>query len=224
MKSKVKTLYTACFVLIALTLAMVLAALPFLPDSIPAHYNAAGMADRWGSKYEILIFPAFIIPYGVIWMACGRSLWRGQRERASELIWVIGGVVQLIVFVALQLYFLYADFRQVEHLGFLPVDIHRLLCAGCGLGLIALGNWMPKLKQPGPMGLRTPWSMKNEAVWRRCQRFGGWSFAAAGAASIAAALLVGGVWCWLWMTLALIAAGAAGAAYSWRIAKAIPND
>ena len=219
MKSKVKALYTISILLTALSLILPLAALPFLPDAIPAHYNAAGMVDRWGSKYEILIFPAFIIPCGVIWTACGRLHWRGQEEQASELVWLIGGVVQLIVFAALQLYFLYADFRQAEHLEFLPVDIHRFLCAVCGLGLIALGNWMPKLKQPGPMGLRTPWSMKNETVWRKCQRFGGWSFAAAGAASIAAALLVGGVWCWLWMTLALIAAGAAGVVYSYHVAK-----
>lgn len=222
MKSKVKALYMISALLTVLSLIVPLAALLFLPDSIPAHYNAAGVVDRWGSKYEILIFPAFIIPYSVIWTACGRLQWRGQEEKASELIWIIGGVVQLIVFVALQLYFLYADFRQVESLGFLPLDIHRLLCAGCGLGLIALGNWMPKLKEPGPMGLRTPWSMKSETVWRKCQRFGGWSFAAAGAASIAAALLVGGVWCWLWLTLALIAAGAAGVVYSYRVSKAGP--
>lgn len=222
MKSKVKILYTISILLTVLSLILPLAALLFLPDSIPAHYNAAGVVDRWGSKYEILIFPAFIIPYSVIWTACGRLHWRGQGEKASELIWIIGGVVQLIIFVALQLYFLYADFRQVERLDFLPIDIHRFLCALCGLGLIALGNWMPKLKQPGPMGLRTPWSMKNETVWRKCQRFGGWSMAAAGVASIAAALLVGGVWCWLWMTLALIAACAAGTVYSYRIAKAEP--
>ena len=219
MKSKVKALYTISILLTALSLILPLAALPFLPDAIPAHYNAAGMVDRWGSKYEILIFPAFIIPCGVIWTACGRLHWRGQEEQASELVWLIGGVVQLIVFAALQLYFLYADFRQAEHLRFLPVDIHRLLCAVCGLGLIALGNWMPKLKEPGPMGLRTQWSMKNETVWRKCQRFGGWSFAAAGAASIAAALFAGGAWCWLWMTLALAVAGAAGVVYSYHIAK-----
>ena len=221
MKSKVKVLYTISVLLTVLSLIVPLAALLFLPDSIPAHYNAAGVVDRWGSKYEILIFPAFIIPCGVIWTACGCLHWRGQGEKASELIWIIGGLVQLIVFLTLQLYFLYADFRQAEHLGFLPVDIHRLLCAGCGLGLIAMGNYMPKLKQPGPMGLRTPWSMKNETVWRKCQRFGGWSFAAAGAASIAAALLVGGVWCWLWLMLALIAAGAAGTVYSYRAAKTL---
>lgn len=28
-----------------------------LPVQVPAHYNAAGEIDRWGSKWELLIFP-----------------------------------------------------------------------------------------------------------------------------------------------------------------------
>ena len=224
MKSKVKPLYTISILLTILSLIVPLAALLFLPDSIPAHYNAAGVVDRWGSKYETLIFPALMLPYGALWLGTCRLAREFPSGEVAERLLVIGGIIQFAVFDVMILYFLYADFRQVEHLGFLLLDIHRLLCAGCGLGLIAMGNYMPKLKEPGPMGLRTPWSMKSETVWRKCQRFGGWSFAAAGAASIAAALLVGGVWCWLWMTLALIAAGAAGVVYSWRIAKAIPND
>ncbi|MED4206880.1 DUF1648 domain-containing protein [Neobacillus mesonae] len=35
-----------------------------LPDEVPGHYNAAGEVDRWGSKWELLIFPfigAFIL-------------------------------------------------------------------------------------------------------------------------------------------------------------------
>ena len=101
----------------------------------------------------------------------------------------------------------------------MPLDLNQLLCGVSGLGLIALGNWIPKLKEPGPVGLRTRWSMKSTAVWRKCQRFGGWSFAAAGAGSILAALLAEGVWCCVWMVLALTAAGIAGAIYSWYAAK-----
>ncbi|MEA4821717.1 MAG: DUF1648 domain-containing protein, partial [Erysipelotrichales bacterium] len=37
----------------------------FLPDSIPAHYNALGEIDRWGSKYEMIIIPiASLVMYG----------------------------------------------------------------------------------------------------------------------------------------------------------------
>lgn len=223
MDKKMKTLYAVSNLLILLTLIAPLAALPFLPDRIPAHYNAAGVVDRWGSKYELLIFPAFLIPYGAVWTAFGR-LWRGQTEKTAELLWMIGNIVQFAVFDFMVLYFLYAGLRQVENLGFLPLDLNRLLCGLSGLGLIALGNWMPKLKEPGPVGLRTPWSVKNTAVWRKCQRFGGWAFAAAGVFSVGAALLAPGAWCWLWMTLALAAAGIAGAVYSRRAASATPDE
>ena len=35
-----------------------------LPEEVPAHYNAYGAVDRWGSKWELLLLPgigAFIL-------------------------------------------------------------------------------------------------------------------------------------------------------------------
>src|SRR5699024_12769164 len=29
-----------------------------LPTEVPAHYNAAGVVDRWGSKWELIILPS----------------------------------------------------------------------------------------------------------------------------------------------------------------------
>lgn len=219
---KPRKLYTAAFLLTALSLILPLAALLFLPDAIPAHYNAAGAVDRWGSKYEVLIFPAFILPYSAAWTVCGRAIWRSHAEKASELIWMIAGVVQLVVFAALQLYFLYASFQQAADLSAVPVDLNRILCIVSAAGLIAMGNYLPKLQKPGPTGLHTPWSMSSEVVWRKSQRFGGWAMVAAGAVSMAAALFAGGLWCWLWLALSVGAACAAGAVYSCRAAKAGP--
>lgn len=221
---KLKRLYIAAVLLLALELILPLAALPFLPESIPAHYNAAGQVDRWGSRYEVLLFPLLMLPFGALNLGVARMARGFSSGKMAELVLVIAGIVQFVVFDAMILYFLYADFQQTENLAFLPVDLHRLLCAVTGLGLIALGNYIPKVKEPGPVGLRTPWSMKNEAVWRRCQRFGGWAMAAAGAASIAAALLAGGAWCWLWTVLAALAACAAGTVYSWYAAKTTPEE
>lgn len=205
-----------------LGLALVLAALPFLPDPIPVHYNAAGAVNRWGSKYEMLVFPGIMLPFGALWLGTCR-ICRGFGE-TSERIMLLSGAAMFAVFDLMAAYFLYAGFRQAERLSDIPLDLHQLLCGVCGLGLIALGNWMPKLREPGPVGLRTPWSVKNTAVWRKCQRFGGWSFAAAGAASIAAALLAPGAWCRLWTTLALAAAGIAGAVYSRHAAVTTPDE
>ena len=219
MNKTLKKMYTACVLLILLTLILVLAALPFLPDRIPAHYDAAGVVNRWGSKFEMLIFPGLVLPYGALFLGTCRMCREFSSGELGARIIVIGGIVQFAVFDLMTAYFLYTSFRQVEILAFMPLDLNQLLCGVSGLGLIALGNWIPKLKEPGPVGLRTRWSMKSTAVWRKCQRFGGWSFAAAGAGSILAALLVEGVWCCVWMVLALTAAGIAGAIYSWYAAK-----
>ena len=60
MKTK-KIIY---FALMFLPLIITLVVLPFLPEQIPAHYNFAGEIDRWGSKYETLLFPAITILMG----------------------------------------------------------------------------------------------------------------------------------------------------------------
>ena len=59
------------FLLMFLPLLITFCARPFLPEQVPAHYNFEGEVDRFGSKYETLIFPVCTILMGVfmLWMA-----------------------------------------------------------------------------------------------------------------------------------------------------------
>lgn len=38
--------------------------LPFIGSKIPVHYDALGNINRWGSKYELLLYPIVIIAFG----------------------------------------------------------------------------------------------------------------------------------------------------------------
>ena len=42
-----------------------------------------------------------------------------------------------------------------------------------GVVFIILGNIMPKLKVNSVLGFRTKWSMKNDEVWKKCQKVSG---------------------------------------------------
>ena len=44
-------------VLMALPILVTLALLPSMPDQVPMHYGFDSQVNRWGSKYEMLIFP-----------------------------------------------------------------------------------------------------------------------------------------------------------------------
>ena len=50
-----------------LSLVFTTVVLLFMPDSVPMHYDIAGEIDRWGSKYENLLFPAIILLMSLLW-------------------------------------------------------------------------------------------------------------------------------------------------------------
>ena len=55
--------------------------------------------------------------------------------------------------------------------------------------MVALGNYLPRVKPNYTFGIRMPWTLASEDNWRRTHRFAGPVFVAAGAAMLAAALL-----------------------------------
>ena len=130
----------------------------------------------------MLIFPGLVLPYGALFLGTCRMCREFSSGELGERIIVIGGIVQFAVFDLMTAYFLYTSFRQVEILAFMPLDLNQLLCGVSGLGLIALGNWIPKLKEPGPVGgsAAGPSRRRGRAAswppcwWRACGAAYGW--------------------------------------------------
>jgi uncharacterized membrane protein len=52
--------------LLGLTIYLVLSNYSTLPDTIPTHFNTQGVADDWGSKTTIFIFPAIAFPIYIL--------------------------------------------------------------------------------------------------------------------------------------------------------------
>lgn len=195
MKTK-KTLY---WILMLLPLAVVLVALQFLPDQIPAHYGIGGQVDRWGSKYETLVFPALTAAFGGVMLAVAKYASRQEENGTNnEGAVLMTGLFAMLLFNAMTLFFLFLDFRKIEDLSAAPVDVYQLLFGILGLGMVVIGNIMPKVRMNSVVGLRTPWSRKNEAVWKKSQRFGGISFILGGLATVLVSLLTKGFSCFLW--------------------------
>ena len=169
MKNK-KTLY---FVLMFLPLIITLVALPFLPEQIPAHYNFAGEIDRWGSKYEALLFPATTILMGffMLWMAKIAAKQEESGSNNEKIVFYTGMGISLW-FTAMHTFSLYKAFAAAGSMGYsVEADINRIFCILLGISLVIIGNFMPKLRNNSIIGLRTPWSMKNDTVWKKCQLF-----------------------------------------------------
>lgn len=171
---KNKKLY---YFLMFFPLFVVLALLQLLPDKIPAHYGISGEVDRWGSKYETLIFPAITIIFGFIMLIVTK--YASKQEKVgnnNQKIGTLTGILSLLLFNIMTFYFLYADFNKIKNLNSIPIDLSQLIFILLGVIMMILGNIMPKVKMNSMIGLRTTWSMKNEITWKKSQKFGGISF------------------------------------------------
>ena len=194
-----KTKKIIFYILMFLPLVVVLIALQFLPEQIPAHYDFDNQVTRWGSKYEALIFPVITVLLGYFMLGMAKfSSKQEENGRNNENVCIVAGIVSLALFNAMTGYFLYTDFHSIENLSSIALDINQILFGLLGVLMIISGNIMPKLRMNSIAGLRTIWSMKNETTWKKSQRFGGISFIIGGVIIIIVCLLTKGVSCFWW--------------------------
>lgn len=71
------------------------------------------------------------------------------------------------------------------------IDVSRVLPIGVGLTLLVVGNLSPRLRRNWFLGIRTPWTLSDDEVWRRTQRVGGTVMTVAGLVIVIAGLTVG---------------------------------
>lgn len=216
--------YPALVALMALLLAVFGAALAFLPDTVPVHYNFAGEADRMGSKLEFLLFPGIMAGMGAVFALiarrCGK---RDTKEGAlTEKILLITAFFEVLLFGGLGLYFMWKAARYTPgDVGpAASADFMRFLGIGTGVLLVLLGNVMPKAARNAVFGLRTKWSMANDEAWRRSQRFGGFSAVAVGFLLIVAGMFLDGLPCLILCAVVVTAWAGACIGASYRYYKA----
>ena len=125
----------------------------------------------------------------------------------------------LILFNAMTGYSLYTDFSKVENLSSVALDINQLVFGILGISMIIIGNIMPKVRMNSVMGLRTSWSMKNEATWKKSQRFSGISFIIGGFVIIVICFFTRGIACFLWTMGIILLLLAADVCYTYKISR-----
>lgn len=182
---KNKKLVLALLALCAVNFVAHLAFYPGMPDVVPTHWGFDGQADGFGPKYSILILcalpPALLLLLAVIPKIDPRAANFSQFARIYR-----GFMVGLTLFLCGITWL-----SELTVYNVLPGTgnlISVLVCGGCGLLFILLGNYMPRIKQNYTFGCRTPWALNDEHNWNRTQRMGGIVFVVIGLAMLVSIL------------------------------------
>ena len=175
-----KTIWILAIVALAVTAAL----LPFLPETVPVHFDAAWNADRWGSPYELFLLPALLLVLAAVWTAVLSRLEKKAAEAEDDKVRAgaltnrkaigIAGISLTAVLTLLQAWLLFVVSRAAEPGGEVTgAGLERLPFILVGLLFVVMGNIMPKTRRNGLIGFRVSWSMYNDETWRRVHRFGG---------------------------------------------------
>lgn len=170
--------------LIAAMWAFALAVYPRLPDRIPTHWNLRGEVDGWGGPGSAFLFPAIATGVAVLLLVLPRldprrANWEKFRDEVRLLLTV------LVLF--------FAWIEGVVLGGALGwnVDTTRAVLGGVGVLLAIIGNYLPRIRSNWFIGIRTPWTLSSERVWRETHRVGGRAFVAGGVAMVLAGFVPG---------------------------------
>ncbi len=174
------------------------------PARVPVHYNFSGEVDRVGSKYENIIVPVVAAGIGVFFaVSSENSLKKGLESNAKIVLY--SGIVTVLFLTAIGFYLMWKALSYIpgEERAVTPGAVNKLTSIGIGILLIALGNIMPKARRNSLVGIRTKWSLANDTVWQKSQRFGGIVSVAGGFLQVVLSLFVPGMWNILVMTVVI---------------------
>ncbi len=192
------------WIISALPLLFTLAVLPLFPEELPLHYNAAGEIDRWGSKYEELVFPIIILLISAFWQALIAAYEKKQRrlgdckeaaetENNIKLLRLVA-CGEAVMFGVMQLFILYSAYHTAN-LGAESnvIDFPKVCNVLMGIFMMVLGSFVPKAKINSVLGFRTAKTMSNEEIWKKANRFAGISLMVCGALTLLFSLVLEGM-------------------------------
>lgn len=189
-----KKLYAWMFAVIMICLVGTAILIVLSPDQVPMHYGISGEPDRFGSKYENLLWPALGIVLAVVFAFLAKA--QGKKTGApNEKLFLIAGLGVLVLLTAIGFFsMIKAISYDPKSSGSLSDDILRFENIAFGILFVILGNLMPKARRNSAFGVRTKWSMANDAVWQKSQRFGGITAVVGGLCMIVLSPFVPGMW------------------------------
>lgn len=146
---------------------------PGLPDRVPSHFDSEGLPDDTMSRTAfLLVMPGVVIGIYLLltFIPFIDPLWKRIAPRYGTLM----------LFRDLTMGFMLMMFIM----NLIAVREGRLSTTGMGIGLgilfILIGNYLPKTPRNWFFGIRTPWTMSSEEVWKKTHILGGWLFVASG--------------------------------------------
>ncbi|HET9384051.1 MAG TPA: SdpI family protein [Gemmatimonadales bacterium] len=154
-------------VIAAVAVAISIWAYPSLPPSVATHWNLRGTPDGFSSRLvAVAIGPLLIVGITLLFNVLPK--FDPRRENYAKFrstYWLFANAVIAFMLII-------HGIVIATGLGY-SVRIDRLMPLFVGLLFVVIGNYLTRVEPNWFVGIRTPWTLSSDTVWRKTHRTGG---------------------------------------------------
>lgn len=138
-----------------------------LPAEVPLHWNFQGEIDRYGSKQELILIPILLplLMYILMWiipLIDPKGTISNMGRKYDNLKFIMVAITSFIAITILHI---------AKNEAFLNL---RYLVLLFGILYVVFGNYFKTIRANYFIGIRTPWTLENETVWKKTHRLAGY--------------------------------------------------
>lgn len=162
-----------------------------LPDPMASHFGVNGNVDGYQGKLSFLLLLGLLSAGLPILMKVTRFI-DPKRDNYEKF----NRAFEIIRFVTTAFFSIIFGFILIYNLGY-QMNVQNFIMFMLGIMLIVMGNYVGQFRFNFLVGIRTPWTLTNEQVWRRTHRMAGPLWMITGVVSLICAYLPGDIAVWL---------------------------
>lgn len=154
-----------------------------LPEKVPLHWNLEGEIDNWGSKYTLIGLVFFMPIFTYIMMLVVPKI--DPKNRIETM----GGKYDQFKFIlvtfmsVLSMFIIYISKNQ-------KLSSPSMILVLVGILFVFMGNYFKVIKPNYFIGIKTPWTLENEEVWKLTHLLAGKMWVIGGIAIVIGSLIV----------------------------------
>ncbi|PWJ39281.1 SdpI family protein [Sediminitomix flava] len=138
-----------------------------LSEQVPIHFNIKGEADNFADKSSMWWIVALMM-FGTYLLMKVIPFIDPKNKNNIGASYPKFRLMMAMFMSALACFII-----RVGHVGTIGMGMDNVLAILLSVMMIGLGNYLTTIKPNYFVGLRTPWTLENETVWRKSHRMSG---------------------------------------------------
>ena len=154
-----------------------------LPEKVPLHWNIEGEIDRYGEKSDLILIPVLLpLLIYVLFTIIPKIDPKGKIKNMGNKYTILKTIMTLFMSV-LSMIIIYIALNETFYN---PNYIVLLI----GVLFAILGNYFKTLRANYFIGIKTPWTLENETVWKETHKLAGKLWFAGGLIIVLSSILL----------------------------------